>query len=57
MKSCRDVHRLVSEGQDRQLSFAERLSVRVHLMLCTACRCFDRQMDFLRQAFRNFPGE
>lgn len=57
MKSCREVHLLVIEGQDRKLGFAERLAVRVHLLLCTACRRFDGQMTLLREAFRRFPGD
>jgi hypothetical protein len=57
MKSCKEVHRLVIEGQDRKLGFTERFSLRVHLMLCAACRRFDAQMDLLRQALRRFPGE
>jgi hypothetical protein len=57
MKSCKEIHRMVIEGQDRKLGFTERLSIRVHLMMCTACRRFDAQMDFLRQALRRFPGE
>ena len=57
MKSCKDVHRLVIEGQDRKLGFTERFSLRVHLMMCAACRRFEAQMDLLRQAFRRFPGD
>lgn len=57
MKSCREVHRLVIEAQDRQLGLAERFSMRVHLMICAACRRFDAQIDLLRQALRRFPGE
>ena len=57
MKACKDVHRLVIEGQDRKLPFSERIAVRVHLMMCGACRRFEAQMDFLRQALRRFPGE
>ncbi|MBL0168973.1 MAG: zf-HC2 domain-containing protein [Propionivibrio sp.] len=57
MKSCREVHRLVIEAQDRKLGFAERLSMRVHLILCATCRRFDAQMDLLRQALRRFPGD
>ncbi len=57
MKTCKEVHRLVIEGQDRKLSFVERISVRVHLMMCNACRRFEAQMDFLRQALRRFPGD
>jgi len=57
MKSCREVHRLVIEGQDRKLGFTERLAVRAHLLLCTACRRFAAQMALLREAFRRFPGD
>jgi predicted anti-sigma-YlaC factor YlaD len=57
MKTCKEVHRLVIEGQDRKLSFVERISVRGHLMMCNACRRFEAQMDFMRQALRRFPGD
>lgn len=57
MMSCREAHRLVIEKQDRKLGMAECLSVRVHLMLCAACRRFDGQMDLLRQALNRFPGD
>jgi hypothetical protein len=57
MKTCKEVHRLVIEGQDRKLSFVERFSVRVHLMMCNACRRFEAQMEFMRQALRRFPGD
>lgn len=57
MKTCKEAHRLVIEGQDRQLSLMERIALRVHLMMCGACRRFEAQMDFLRQALRRFPGD
>ncbi|MCP5268251.1 MAG: zf-HC2 domain-containing protein [Zoogloeaceae bacterium] len=57
MKTCKEVHRMVIEGQDRSLSFFERMAIRVHLMMCGACRRFEAQMDFLRQAVRRFPGD
>lgn len=57
MKSCREIHRLVIEGQDRELGFAERFSMRVHLMICSTCKRFDAQIDLMRQALRRFPGD
>ncbi len=56
MKTCKDVHRLVIEGQDRKLSLVERVEVRVHLLMCAACRRFERQMDLLREAMKRYPG-
>ena len=53
--TCREVHRLVSEGLDRDLSLVERTRVRVHLWVCVACTRFNGQMDLLRRALRQGP--
>lgn len=53
--TCREVHRLVSEGMDRDLSLVERVRMRLHLMVCAACTRFNRQMDLLRRAMRQGP--
>lgn len=57
MKTCKEVHRLVIEGQDRKLPLSQRIAVRVHLMMCGACRRFEAQMELLRRAVRRFPGD
>lgn len=53
--TCREVHRLVSEGMDRELSLVERARMRVHLVVCTACTRFNGQMDLIRHAMRKLP--
>jgi hypothetical protein len=53
--TCKEVHRLVSEGMDRELSLVERTRVRLHLVVCTACTRFNSQMDLLRRAMRIMP--
>jgi hypothetical protein len=55
--TCREVHRLVSEGMDRDLSFVERTRMRLHLLVCDACTRFNGQMDLLRKAVRGFPPD
>ena len=55
--TCREVHRLVSEGMDRKLTLVERGRMRVHLVVCTACTRFDGQMKTLREAIRRGPPE
>lgn len=55
MPTCREVHRLVSEGLDRELSLVERTRMRLHLMVCDACTRFNGQMALLRKAMRGFP--
>jgi hypothetical protein len=55
MPTCKEVHRLVSEAMDRDLPLTQRLRVRLHLLICTACSRFERQMALLRSALRSFP--
>lgn len=50
--TCKEVHRLVSEGLDRNLSLIERARMRMHLLVCRACQNFDRQMNLIRRAMR-----
>lgn len=63
MLSCKDVSKLRSQSIDRRLNLGERLGVRLHLLVCEACRRFDRQMVILQQAMlhlrqsENFPPE
>lgn len=48
--TCKEASRLVSQGLDRRLGFAERLALRVHLLACNGCTSFSRQMAFVRKA-------
>lgn len=56
MMTCREAHRMVIRRLDVRLSPGQRLGLRLHLLICAACRGFDRQMAFLRKACRQFPG-
>jgi len=50
--TCKEVHRLTSEGLDRELSLIERARMRMHLLVCGACRNFTGQMHLIRRAMR-----
>ena len=56
VRTCREVHRLVAESMDRETGFAERVTLRLHLAICDNCRRFTRQMHFLRDALKRYPG-
>ena len=47
---CREAAKLASQRMDRNLSFGERVSLRVHLAICDGCTNFARQIAFLRRA-------
>lgn len=49
-KTCREVTRLVLQGEDRPLGLGERLGVRLHLLICATCPQFTRQVRLMRQA-------
>lgn len=56
MLSCKEVTELISQSQDRQLPWYQRLRVRLHVLMCRACGRFRRQMLFLREALRHWRG-
>lgn len=53
MLSCKEVARLISESLDRKLAWHERVQLRIHLLLCSSCSSFRKQMQFLRRAARS----
>lgn len=53
MLTCKDASRLVSEGQDRNLSLLEGAGLRLHLWMCDNCQRFERQISYLRQTLRS----
>jgi predicted anti-sigma-YlaC factor YlaD len=48
MRTCKDISKLVSESFDRKLSLRERMAMRIHLMMCSLCRTYQRQILQLR---------
>ena len=50
LPDCKEVSRLLSSGQDLQLPASERARLRLHLVICSACRNVEQQLAFLRRA-------
>ncbi len=49
---CKQASRLFSDLQEHELPAAEHARLRLHLVLCEACRNVDEQMRFMRRAMR-----
>jgi hypothetical protein len=49
---CKEVSRMISSGQDETLPASDRARMRLHFVVCEACRNVDAQMQFLRRAVR-----
>ena len=48
MLTCREATQLLSEKQDRTLSFKEISALQFHVVMCGSCRRFGKQMKSLR---------
>jgi hypothetical protein len=59
-RTCKEVTVLLVAREDRQLPAIERLALRLHLAVCTACPVFERQLLTMRNAlqrWRHYSGE
>jgi anti-sigma factor RsiW len=49
---CQDMTALMSKAMDADLPFRERFAYKLHLLYCTACRRYRKQLRGLRTALR-----
>jgi hypothetical protein len=54
MMNCQQATRLISESQDRALSLPEKLSLKMHVLMCAGCKNFSLQIPFLSQAMKAY---
>jgi hypothetical protein len=52
--TCKEASRLMSLGLDRELAFADRLALRLHLAVCSACSVMRSQFEFMRRALSTY---
>lgn len=49
MLNCEEVTRICSDELDRPLRLGERTSLQMHLMMCSGCANYRKQMQTMRQ--------
>ncbi len=54
MPSCQDITALISQGMDTVLPLRNRLSIRLHVAMCSLCRRYERQLRLLREGARHY---
>ena len=54
--NCKEAGRIISQGLDKDMSAADRLSLRMHLAVCDACNKLKAQFVFLRRAVAALAG-
>jgi len=50
--ACEEISRLASDKLERRLSFIERLRLRLHLLMCSACRHYDVHITKLHRILK-----
>lgn len=57
MLKCRDIERMAGQLQDDELSWRQRLSMRMHLMMSHHCRRFVRQFAAIKKLAEHSVSE
>ena len=56
MLSCKDATRMCSQEMERSLLLQERVSLRMHLVMCSDCTHFRQQMQALHMAMQHYAN-
>ena len=54
---CQEATELLSQQQDADLRTLDAARLRLHLMVCAACRQVPEQLAFIRRAMRHLSQE
>ena len=55
-RTCKEVAAILIAREDRELSFADRVALRLHLAACKTCPVFERQIITMRHALARWRG-
>ncbi len=56
MLSCKDITDLLTEYLEGQLSFADRMQIKMHLAMCGHCRTYVDQLELTVQSCGEIPA-
>ena len=54
MLNCKQVTQLASQSQERALTRREKIQLKCHLMICSACRNFNKNVNNLHDLMQKF---
>ena len=56
MMNCKHATKLMSQEKDCRLSLKQRIELRFHMMMCSGCRNYNKQMAFIRKTMQQYRG-
>jgi hypothetical protein len=57
MLTCKEAAQLLSDSLDRKLPLSQRISLRIHLLMCKLCPRFQKQLQFLKDSLNQYQRE
>ena len=54
--NCRDASILLTQASDHELNTAEKIALRMHVLICRHCRMFKKQLSILNKLFSRFSS-
>lgn len=54
--NCKDISHLVSQSMDEDLPLHRRAGIKFHLMMCSYCARYARQLDIIKQTIQSFSS-
>jgi sporulation-control protein spo0M len=54
MMNCRQATKLLSEKMERPLSAREKMTLRLHTVLCSSCRQFGHHLQEIREISKSY---
>lgn len=57
LPACKDVTRMASEAMERKLPLRQRLDMKLHLLICTLCMRYVKQLQFMRDAVQQHAAQ
>ncbi|MBO9493112.1 zf-HC2 domain-containing protein [Thalassotalea sp. G20_0] len=57
MLKCRDIEQMAGQLQDDELNWRQRLSMRMHLIMCHHCRRFLKQFAVIKKLAEHSVSE
>lgn len=53
MYSCKEATQMVIKKEDEKLKFLEMFKLKMHLLMCSACKAFEKQTELINKILKN----
>lgn len=55
LPTCKEVTRMASDAMERKLSLRQRIDFKLHLLICSLCMRYVKQLEMMREIAHQHP--